>query len=72
MYKTGHSLVKARMKELNAPLGGEIEWPHLFKERWYGFDDGTYAGCRLLEIVSAHANPSAVLNALPLRTAPPS
>jgi phosphomannomutase len=36
-----------------------------FKERWYGFDDGTYAGCRLLEIVSRSADPSAVLNALP-------
>jgi phosphomannomutase len=43
-----------------------------FKERWFGFDDGTYAGCRLLEILSRSADPSAVLNALPTSTAPPS
>lgn len=65
MYKTGHSLVKARMKELNSPLGGEMSGHIFFKERWYGFDDGTYAGARLLEIVSKEANPSALLNALP-------
>jgi len=65
MYKTGHSLIKARMKELQAPLGGEMSGHIFFKERWYGFDDGTYAGCRLLEILSRHADPSAVLNALP-------
>lgn len=65
MYKTGHSLVKARMKELDSPLGGEMSGHIFFKERWYGFDDGTYAGCRLLEIVSRESDPSAVLNALP-------
>lgn len=65
MYKTGHSLVKARMKEVNSPLGGEMSGHIFFKERWYGFDDGTYAGCRLLEILSAEKDPSAVLNALP-------
>ena len=65
MYKTGHSLIKARMKELDAPLGGEMSGHIFFKERWFGFDDGTYAGCRLLEIVSRHADPSSVLNALP-------
>jgi len=65
MYKTGHSLIKARMKETNSPLGGEMSGHIFFKERWYGFDDGTYAGCRLLEILSRSANPSAVLNALP-------
>jgi len=65
MFKTGHSLVKARMKELDAPLGGEMSGHIFFKERWYGFDDGTYAGCRLLEIVSREADPSALLNALP-------
>ena len=65
MYKTGHSLVKARMKEVNSPLGGEMSGHIFFKERWFGFDDGTYAGCRLLEIVSRSADPSAVLNALP-------
>ena len=65
MFKTGHSLIKARMKELNSPLGGEMSGHIFFKERWYGFDDGTYAGCRLLEILSRHSDPSAVLNALP-------
>jgi len=65
MYRTGHSLIKARMKEVNAPLGGEMSGHIFFKERWYGFDDGTYAGARLLEILSRHADPSAVLNALP-------
>ncbi|WP_370682391.1 phosphomannomutase/phosphoglucomutase [Comamonas sp. GB3 AK4-5] len=65
MWKTGHSLVKARMKEVNSPLGGEMSGHIFFKERWYGFDDGTYAGARLLEILSRHADPSAVLNALP-------
>ena len=65
MYKTGHSLVKARMKEVDSPLGGEMSGHIFFKERWYGFDDGTYAGCRLLEILSRHADPSAVLNQLP-------
>ena len=65
MFKTGHSLVKARMKEVDSPLGGEMSGHIFFKERWYGFDDGTYAGCRLLEILSRHPDPSAVLNALP-------
>ena len=65
MFKTGHSLIKAKMKEINSPLGGEMSGHIFFKERWYGFDDGTYAGCRLLEIVSKSADASAVLNALP-------
>jgi phosphomannomutase len=65
MFKTGHSLIKARMKELDSPLGGEMSGHIFFKERWFGFDDGTYAGCRLLEIVSRGADPSAQLLALP-------
>jgi phosphomannomutase len=65
MFKTGHSLIKAKMKEINSPLGGEMSGHIFFKERWFGFDDGTYAGCRLLEIVSRSADASAVLNALP-------
>ena len=65
MYKTGHSLIKAKMREVGAPLGGEMSGHIFFKERWYGFDDGTYAGCRLLEILSRHPDPSAVLDALP-------
>ncbi len=65
IYKTGHSLIKARMKELGSPLGGEMSGHIFFKERWYGFDDGTYAGARLLEILSRGPDASAVLNALP-------
>jgi phosphomannomutase len=65
IYKTGHSLIKARMKELDSPLGGEMSGHIFFKERWYGFDDGSYAGARLLEIVSRSPDANAVLNALP-------
>jgi phosphomannomutase len=65
MYKTGHSLIKAKMKEVNSPLGGEMSGHIFFKERWYGFDDGTYAGARLLEIVSRVPDAGALLNGLP-------
>ncbi|WP_082228633.1 phosphomannomutase/phosphoglucomutase, partial [Ralstonia solanacearum] len=65
MWKTGHSLVKAKLKETGAPLAGEMSGHIFFKDRWYGFDDGLYTGARLLEILSRHADPSAVLNALP-------
>jgi phosphomannomutase len=65
MYMTGHSLIKAKMKEVNSPLGGEMSGHIFFKERWFGFDDGTYAGCRLLEIVSKSPDANAVLDALP-------
>jgi phosphomannomutase len=65
MYRTGHSLIKAKMREVNSPLGGEMSGHIFFKERWYGFDDGTYAGCRLLEILSRSADASAELEALP-------
>jgi len=65
IYKTGHSLIKAKMKEIDSPLGGEMSGHIFFKERWFGFDDGTYAGCRLLEILSKTPNASATLNALP-------
>ena len=65
MFKTGHSLIKAKMKEINSPLGGEMSGHIFFKERWFGFDDGTYAGCRLLEILSRSPDANAVLNALP-------
>lgn len=65
LWKTGHSLVKAKMKETGAALAGEMSGHVFFKERWYGFDDGLYSGCRLLEILSRFADPSAVLNALP-------
>ena len=65
MYKTGHSLIKAKMKEVGSPLGGEMSGHIFFKERWYGFDDGTYAGARMLELLSRHSDPGAVLDALP-------
>ena len=65
MWKTGHSLVKAKMREIGAPLAGEMSGHIFFGERWYGFDDATYTAARLLEIVSASADPSAVLDALP-------
>ncbi|AMP00790.1 phosphoglucomutase/phosphomannomutase, C-terminal domain protein [Collimonas arenae] len=65
MWKTGHSLVKAKMRETGAPLGGEMSGHVFFKDRWYGFDDGLYAGVRLLELLSRENDPSAALNALP-------
>jgi phosphomannomutase len=65
MFKTGHSLIKAKMREIDSPLGGEMSGHIFFKERWFGFDDGTYAGCRLLEILSRSPDANAVLNALP-------
>ncbi|MEY2619171.1 MAG: hypothetical protein RL522_2173 [Pseudomonadota bacterium] len=65
MFRTGHSLIKARMKEVDSPLGGEMSGHIFFKERWYGFDDGTYAAARLLEILSRHADAGAVLEGLP-------
>ena len=71
MWRTGHSLVKAKLKETGAPLAGEMSGHVFFKERWYGFDDGLYTGARLLEILSRHADPSAVLNALPDSPATP-
>jgi phosphomannomutase/phosphoglucomutase len=65
LWKTGHSLVKAKMKETGALLAGEMSGHVFFKERWYGFDDGLYTGARLLEILSKVKNPGATLNALP-------
>ena len=57
LWKTGHSLIKARMKEVGAALAGEMSGHTFFGERWYGFDDGLYAGARLLEILSRHRRP---------------
>ncbi|HUP08831.1 MAG TPA: phosphomannomutase/phosphoglucomutase [Caldimonas sp.] len=65
MWKTGHSLIKAKMKEVGAPLAGEMSGHIFFGERWYGFDDATYTAARLLEILSFASDASAVLNALP-------
>ncbi len=65
MWNTGHALVKAKLKETGAPLAGEMSGHMFFKERWYGFDDGLYAGARLLEILSARSDANAALKALP-------
>jgi phosphomannomutase len=65
MWKTGHSLVKAKLRETKAPIAGEMSGHIFFAERWYGFDDATYTAARLLEILSRSKNPSKVLNALP-------
>ncbi|HQR78064.1 MAG TPA: phosphomannomutase/phosphoglucomutase, partial [Burkholderiaceae bacterium] len=65
MWRTGHSLIKAKLKDSGAPFAGEMSGHLFFNDRWPGFDDGLYAGARLLEILSRSADPSAVLNALP-------
>ncbi|MEF8699045.1 MAG: phosphomannomutase/phosphoglucomutase [Candidatus Accumulibacter sp. UW26] len=65
MWKTGHALVKAKLRETGAPLAGEMSGHVFFKERWFGFDDGLYAGARLLEVLARATDPSAVLKALP-------
>ena len=65
MWKTGHSLVKAKLKETGAPLAGEMSGHIFFKDRWFGFDDGLYTGARLLEILSKEKDPNAILNNLP-------
>jgi phosphomannomutase/phosphoglucomutase len=65
LWKTGHSLIKAKMKETGAELAGEMSGHTFFKERWYGFDDGMYAGARLLEILSRDVDSSAALHAIP-------
>jgi phosphomannomutase/phosphoglucomutase len=65
MWRTGHSLIKAKLKETGAKLAGEMSGHVFFNDRWYGFDDGIYTAARLLEILSRHADPSAELEALP-------
>jgi phosphomannomutase / phosphoglucomutase len=65
LWKTGHSLIKAKMKETGALLAGEMSGHMFFKERWYGFDDGLYAGARLLEILSGVDDIAAAFAALP-------
>ena len=65
MWQTGHSLIKAKLAESGAPLAGEMSGHIFFKERWFGFDDGLYAGARLLEILSGYEDPCAELEALP-------
>ncbi|MDN5754034.1 MAG: phosphomannomutase/phosphoglucomutase [Nitrosospira sp.] len=65
MWKTGHSFIKGKLKETGALLAGEMSGHIFFKERWYGFDDGLYAGARLLELLSHQADSNAVLHAIP-------
>ena len=68
MWKTGHSLIKAKMRETDAELAGEMSGHFFFKERWYGFDDGIYAAARLLEIIASDAEgrkPQQIFDALP-------
>jgi phosphomannomutase/phosphoglucomutase len=65
MWKSGHSLMKAKMRETGALLAGEMSGHIFFKERWYGFDDGLYAGARLLEYLSRQADINATLQRLP-------
>ena len=65
LWKTGHSFIKAKMKETGALLAGEMSGHIFFKERWYGFDDGMYAGARLLEYLSKQADINATLHGLP-------
>ncbi len=65
MWKTGHSFIKAKLIESKALLAGEMSGHLFFKERWYGFDDGLYAGSRLLELLSREADINATLNNLP-------
>lgn len=65
MWKTGHSFIKSKLIETQALLAGEMSGHLFFKERWYGFDDGLYAGARLLELLSHQADINAALNDLP-------
>jgi len=72
MYKTGHSLIKAKMKEVNAELAGEMSGHLFFADRYYGYDDAIYAACRLLEILSKSGQPlSAQFAGLPKRFSTP-
>jgi phosphomannomutase/phosphoglucomutase len=72
MYKTGHSLIKAKMKQAQAELAGEMSGHMFFADRYYGFDDALYAACRLLEIVAKSGKPlSAQLEGVPKTVSTP-
>ena len=72
MWKAGHSMMKAKMRETGALLGGEFSGHIFFKERWYGFDDALYAGARLLEVLSSESRtPDEVFDDLPQSPATP-
>jgi phosphomannomutase / phosphoglucomutase len=65
IWKTGHSLIKAKLKESGALLAGEMSGHTFFKERWYGFDDALYGGARLLEVLSKEPDANRALKTLP-------
>src|SRR5204862_7514532 len=65
IWKTGHSLIKAKLKETGALLAGEMSGHTFFKERWYGFDDALYGGARLLEILAREKDANQILKDLP-------
>jgi phosphomannomutase/phosphoglucomutase len=65
LWKTGHSLIKSKLRETGAPLAGEMSGHVFFKDRWYGFDDGLYAGARMLELLSRSKDPTKTLESLP-------
>ena len=72
MYKTGHSLIKAKMKEEHAELAGEMSGHMFFADRYYGYDDALYAACRLIEIVAKSGKPlSAQLDGIPKMVSTP-
>jgi phosphomannomutase/phosphoglucomutase len=72
MWRTGHSLIKAKMKETKAELAGEMSGHIFFADRYYGYDDALYSACRLLEIVAASGRPlSAQLEGLPRMVSTP-
>lgn len=71
MWRTGHSVMKAKLAETGSPLAGELSGHIFFKDRWYGFDDGLYVGARLLEILSRTPDASSTLRGLPAGIATP-
>ncbi len=72
MWKTGHSLIKSKMKETGAPLAGEMSGHVFFKHRWYGFDDALYAAVRLIEAVSQSGKSlTEIMDSMPKTTATP-
>ena len=72
MWKTGHSLIKSKMKETGAPLAGEMSGHIFFKHRWYGFDDALYAAVRLIEAVAASGRSlTAIMDSMPQSVATP-
>jgi len=72
MWKTGHSLIKSKMKETGAPLAGEMSGHIFFKHRWYGFDDALYASIRLIEAISASGTSlTEIMDAMPKTAATP-